>query len=97
MILTFRFSTPHLLKSFIFRLYLNPEGSSTSGRIWQEGSLSGSTALSSAKSGWPLKPSGFLNFAIIESLVPILLPFANVHCISVTVKEKKDKDSKSNF
>lgn len=82
--LTFRFKTPHLEKSAIFKLYLRPDGSEGSDRIWQDRSLSGSTPLSSANSGWPLNPSGFFSFATIESLIPTLLLMAKVHWISVT-------------
>lgn len=94
-ILTFLFSTPHLLKSVIFRLYIRPVGSMWSGLIWHDGSDSGSTPRSSANSGVPRNPSGFLNLATMESLTtddsanpfPLL---ENVHWISLTVNKTVD-------
>lgn len=86
-LLTFLLKTPHRLKSLILKLYLSPVWSAWSGLIWQDGSVSGSTPLSSANKGCPLNPSGFLSLATIESLEPILLLEPKVHCISVTEKE----------
>lgn len=73
LILTFRFSTPHLLKSVINKLKVNLLTSVMSGLIWQIGSVNGSTALSSANKGVPLKPSGFLSLADNISFNPDVL------------------------
>lgn len=84
---TFRFNTPHLEKSRIFKLYAIPSGSLRSGRIVQARSASGFTARSSANKGDPLKPTGFFSRAVIIS--DVLAPCdENEHCISLTVKIK---------
>ena len=75
------------MKSFILNLYNKPVGSSGSGRIWHTGSAIGSVMRSSAKSGAPRKPSGFLSRALTESLMPEPA-LANVHWMSVTVTNK---------
>lgn len=88
--LTFLRSTPHRVKSVTNRLYVSNDASDRSARIWQTGSIIGSTDRSSANSGCPLKPSGFFNRADIMSLTPIsALPtrsesVENEHCISDT-------------
>jgi len=91
--LTFLLRTPHFEKSVISRSYVSFSWSVESGRIWHDTSVSGSTWRSSAKIGYPLKPSGLRSLAAIVSLVivrpwclwvstPLLVP--KVHCTSET-------------
>lgn len=92
--LTFLLRTPHRVKSVTNKLYVNSDTSDKSGRIWQTGSITGSTDRSSANNGCPLKPSGFFSLADITSLTPnSAFPTLNEsvekeHCISDTVNEK---------
>lgn len=92
-ILTFRFSTPHRVKSVIFSVYAIFSGSFDSARMEQARSVSGCAFRSSANNGEPLKPTGFLSRAVIMSTV-VELDVANEHCISLTGFPKLNR---SNF
>lgn len=97
--LTFLLRTPQRAKLETSRLQASPVRSSGSGRIWHSASSRGSIPRSSANSGAPLNPSGFLSLAEMQSL-PITLPWrpsepVNVHWISDTGKKHRVRcDSK---
>lgn len=83
--ITFLLRTPHLVKSKIFKLNNCSDGSFRSFSIEQNRSTSGLTERSSAKSGDPLNPEGFLNIAVMESSFDPC--DEKVHCMSLTVAD----------
>lgn len=87
---TFRFRTPHRVKSVIFKWYAMPSGSAPSGRIEHARSVSGLTFRSSANSGAPLNPTGFFSRAFIESAA-VEPCDENEHWISLTAINNKQK------